>query len=97
MHILYWIALQTIPNFCNLLSGGSHQNSEDILGAWHDYSEPMHKMEFVSECMSLNSLYTIQTEMRDKASCLVGISQRDGFSLKENALNGMVVFNLTKS
>lgn len=39
--------------------------------------------------------------MRDKASSLVGIGQRDSFSLRGNALNGMVIFmvifKLTKS
>ena len=98
MYFLYWFAIKKIPNFCNSLSGRPHQNGEGILRAWHDYSEAMHITEFVSECMSLYSLCVIQAEqMRDKASCLVGIGQRDSFSLRGNALNGMLVFKLTKS
>lgn len=94
---MYGIVLQNIPNSYNALCGGPQQNSEGVLGAWHDHSEAMHIMEFVSECMSLCSLYMLGIDQneRQKASCLIRMTQRDIFSLKI-ALIGMVIFNLTK-
>jgi hypothetical protein len=54
-------------------------------------------MEFVFECIP-RSHYTLYmrlglTERRDKASCLIGIGQRDSLSLKKDALIKMVIFN----
>lgn len=68
MYSLYWFAIKKIPTFCNSLSGGLHQNSDGILGTWHDYSELMHIMEFVSEYKSLYSLCAIQADQNERQS-----------------------------
>lgn len=77
MPLLYWVALQKMPNFCNSLSGGPHENSNGILCAWHDYSELMHIMEFVSEYMSLDSLYTILTKLTKLLVSLELVKEKD--------------------
>ena len=75
MYTLYGVVTQEIPNHSTWVSRGTHQHSDGALSAWKDYSEAMHMMEFLSECI-LRSHCTLYMRLglikRNKASCLIG-------------------------